>query len=541
MKKLYAIAIILIAFIGIQAVTVDNDRYFEILKNMEIYSNIYKELNTNYVDDIDPGEIMKIGIDAMTNALDPYTNYISEAQVENYRIETQGKYEGIGAVMKTIDGFATVVEAFEGSPALKAGLKIGDQIIAINGLETEGKSNTEVLKIFRGAPGTKVKMTVKRPGKKEAINVNLIREEINVPSVPHSGMVSDDIAYVSLSSFTADASASIRKSLNKLKRDNPGIKGVILDLRDNGGGLLREAINVLNLFIPQGLPVVSTRGKIVERDQAYSTSQNPWNVEIPLAVLINKSSASASEIVSGVIQDYDRGVLIGQRSFGKGLVQNTTEVGYNSRLKLTTSKYYIPSNRCIQAVEYENGEPKDIPDENRSTFKTRNGRPVLDGGGVTPDVKLEAVRLSEFSKALITENLIFKYVNTYVNKNDSISAAADFKYADFEDFKTYVKAGDFKFKSEAEKLLEQLEENAKSNELSLDGKINDIKKEVTSFFTNNFENNKSELVNLIEEEIISRYYFQRGKVEHKLAKDPEVKRAVELLGDNSEYEAILKG
>lgn len=541
MKKIIALSIVLVAFIGIQAVTIDNDRYFEILKNMEIYTNIYKELNTNYVDDIDPGELMKIGIDAMTNSLDPYTNYISEAQVENYRISTQGKYEGIGAVMKNIDGYTTVVEAIEGSPALKAGMKIGDQITGINGLSIEGKSNTEVLKIFRGAPGTKVQMMVNRPGVKDGMKINLIREEIVVPSVPYSGMVSDDVAYVSLNSFTADASTSIRSSLNKLRKSNPDMKAVILDLRDNGGGLLREAINVSNLFVPQGLPIVSTRGKVAERDQAYSTTQNPWNTDIPLAVLINKSSASASEIVSGVIQDYDRGVLLGQRSFGKGLVQNTTQVGYNSRLKLTTSKYYIPSNRCIQAVQYENGEPVDIADANRSTFKTRNGRPVLDGGGVTPDVKLEVPRLSEFSRAILSQDIVFKYVNTFVNQHDSIGPAADFRFDEFDSFVSFAKKQDFEFKSEAEKLLEQLSKNVKENNMDVVNKINGLNDEVQNFFTNNYQNNKQELINLVEEEIIGRYYFQEGKVEHKLSKDTEVRKAIELLGNKDEYSSILEG
>ncbi len=538
MKKIYALVIVLVCFLGIQAVTLENDRYFEILKNMEIYTNIYQELNANYVDDIDPGELMKIGIDAMTNALDPYTNYISEAQVENYRISTQGKYEGIGAVMKNIDGFATVVDAFEGSPAIKAGMRIGDQIVAINGRSTEGKDNTEVLKIFRGAPGTKVDMTVNRPGVKDGIQIKLIREEIIVPSVPHSGMVSDNVAYVSLNSFTADASASIRKSLNKLKKENSDIKGVILDLRDNGGGLLREAINVSNLFIPQGLPVVSTRGKVAERDQSYSTTQSPWNTQVPLVVLINKSSASASEIVSGVMQDYDRGVLVGQRSFGKGLVQNTTQVGYNSRLKLTTSKYYIPSNRCIQAVEYENGAPKDIADENRSTFKTRNGRPVLDGGGVTPDVKLEAYKTSEFAQALLDQDIIFKYVNTFVNANEKIGDAATFSFDDWEGFKSFAEKQDFDFKSKAETMLEELASNAEGNKLDIQADLDGLQSKVKNFFTNNYENNKSELIQLIEEEIIGRYYFQQGKVEHKLSKDEEVAKAIEILG-SPEYDAIL--
>lgn len=538
MKKLSLIILIAVTFLGISAFTW-NDRYFEILKNMEIYSNVYKELNANYVDDIDPGELMKIGIDAMTTSLDPYTNYISEARVENYRIETQGKYEGIGAVIKEVDGEITVVDALQNSPALKAGMKIGDQIKAINGLSTNDKSDEAVLTLFRGVPGTKVEMTVDRPGGEKGIKIQLTREEVSIPNVPHSGMVSDEVAYVSLTTFTANAGANIRKNLNKLKKDNPNMKAVILDLRNNGGGLLREAINVSNLFIPQGLPVVSTRGKVAERDKAYSTTENAWNTEIPLAVMINKSSASASEIVSGVIQDYDRGVLIGQRSFGKGLVQNTAEVGYNSRLKLTISKYYIPSNRCIQSVAYENGEPIDIEDGKRSTFKTRNGRPVLDGGGVTPDVKLAPVNPTDFSQALIDQYVIFKYVNQFVAEHDSIEGPLDFEFRDYEGFVAFTEGANFEFESKGEKLLKELEAAVDNNELDLAQEVVQLSNKIKSFYRNSFANYKDEIIELIEEEIVGRYYFEEGKVQRRLNQDKEVQEAIKLLGDSARYEQIL--
>jgi carboxyl-terminal processing protease len=538
MKKLSLIILVAVTFLGISAFTW-NDRYFEILKNMEIYSNVYKELNANYVDDIDPGELMKIGIDAMTTSLDPYTNYISEARVENYRIETQGKYEGIGAVIKEVDGAITVVDALQESPALKSGLKIGDQIKTINGLSTEDKSDEAVLSLFRGVPGTKVEMTVDRPGGEKGIKIQLTREEVSIPNVPHSGMVSDEIAYVSLTTFTANAGANIRQNLNKLKKENPNMKGVILDLRNNGGGLLREAINVSNLFIPQGLPVVSTRGKVAERDKAYSTTSNAWNTEIPLAVMINKSSASASEIVSGVIQDYDRGVLIGQRSFGKGLVQNTAEVGYNSRLKLTISKYYIPSNRCIQSVAYENGEPIDIEDEKRSTFKTRNGRPVLDGGGVTPDVKLAPKTPTDFSQSLIDQYVIFKYVNQFVAEHDSIEGPIDFEFKDYDAFVAFAEKSEFEFESKGEKLLKQLEASVNNNEVDLEQEVAQLSTKMKNFYKNSFENYKEEIIALIEEEIVARYYFEEGKVQRKLNKDQEIQEAIKLLGDTARYESIL--
>lgn len=540
MKKFLAFAIIVVAFFSIKAITVDNDRYFEILKNMEIFSNVYKELNANYVDDVDPGEMMKIGLDAMTNALDPYTNYISEAQVENYRISTMGKYEGIGAVIKTMGDYVTIIDAYESSPALKAGMRIGDQIVSINGMSTKGKNNEDVQKIFRGVPGTKVDMIVNRPGVKDGIKIELTREEVSVPNVPHAEMVSEDVAYVVLTTFTQDASANIRKELSKLKKENPDLKGVILDLRNNGGGLLREAIDVSNLFIPQGLPVVSTKGKVAERDRTYSTTKASWDTEIPLAVLINKSSASASEIVSGVIQDYDRGVLIGQRSFGKGLVQNTTEVGYNSRLKLTTSKYYIPSNRCIQSVEYENGEPKDIADERRTKFKTRNGRIVLDGGGVTPDVKLELKNESEFAKSLKEENIIFNYVTTFVNAHDEITGPTEFEFKEYDDFVKFAQSTNFEFKSSSQKLLEELQEKAQVENIEANNEIQTLQNHITSFYKDSFQKYKDEVVRLIEEEIVNRYYFEQGKVAYQLAKDHEIDEAIKVLLSD-DYNRILAG
>ncbi len=538
MKKLSLIITCAVLLLIASAFTL-NDRYFEIIKNMEIYSNVYKELNANYVDDIDPGELMKIGIDAMTNSLDPYTNYISEARVENYRIATDGKYNGIGAIVKDVDGDVTVVDALEQSPALKAGIRIGDRITAINGLRTKGKDSEAVLTLFRGVPGTKVEMTVDRPGVQNGIKIQLTRGEVNIPNVPHAGMVSDEVAYVSLSTFTANAGDNIRKNLNKLKKENPGIKGVILDLRENGGGLLREAINVSNLFIPQGLPVVSTKGKVAERDKTYSTTKSAWDIEIPLAVMINKSSASASEIVSGVIQDYDRGVLIGQRSYGKGLVQNTTEVGYNSRLKLTTSKYYIPSNRCIQSVAYEDGKPIDIADEKRSKFKTRNGREVLDGGGVAPDVKLEAHKNSEFSQALLDDYIIFRYVNNYVNTRDSISGPLEYKFDDYDGFVAFAKDQNFIFESKGEKLLKELQESAGGKNSDISSELGSLDTKLKAYYKNSFDNNRAEISDLIEEEIVGRYFFEEGRVQRKLNNDQEIQEAIKLLGDKARYSSIL--
>ena len=410
----YALFIVF-GFSAISA-TVLNDKYFEIIKNIEIFSTVYKELNTHYVDDIDPGQLMRVGIDAMMTSLDPYTNYYSESQVQSYRISTEGRYNGIGAVSKVIDDKITITEIIEDGPAHLAGVKVGDQILKINGESTEGRSNEDVVQIVRGFPGSTLSLSINRDGQVQGFMLD--RNDIKLKNVPYSGMVDDNIAYVNLTTFTQNASGNIGQAIQELKKDNE-LEGLILDLRNNGGGLLREAVGLSNLFIDSGLEVVSTKGKVKDRDKSYKTTKDALDAEIPLVVLINDRSASASEIVAGTIQDYDRGVLMGQRSFGKGLVQNHREVGYNSRIKVTTSKYYIPSGRCIQSVEYSDGEPKDISDEDRGVFHTKNGRPVLDGGGVTPDVKLELDEVPSILKSLEKDDWIFKYINQYASQHDS--------------------------------------------------------------------------------------------------------------------------
>ncbi|MFZ1257325.1 MAG: S41 family peptidase, partial [Saprospiraceae bacterium] len=338
------------------------NKNFEIAKNIEIFVNVYKEINANYVDETNPATLMKTGIDAMLHQLDPFTNYITEVQIENYRIAIEGKYNGIGVRAKKIGDYVTITEVYKDYPAFKAGIKVGDQVIAINGLDGKGKESEDLFQIVRGMPKSEVEFTVMRPGIKEKLNLKLIRDEVNIPNVPYSAMVNDEIGYVVLSTFTENAGKNIRDAVKKLKADHSTLKSVILDLRDNGGGLLGEAVEVCNVFIPQGQLVASTRSKLKERDQQYKTQNVPFSAEMPLVVLINSKSASASEIVSGTIQDLDRGVIIGQISYGKGLVQNTKDVGYNAKVKLTIAKYYIPSGRCIQSVKYENGEPVHLPD-----------------------------------------------------------------------------------------------------------------------------------------------------------------------------------
>lgn len=541
MNKKIKIFIIAATFVsGIAAITITNDRLFEISKNLEIFISVYRELNTNFVDELDPGTMMRQAIDAMTNKLDPYTNFVSESEVESYWINDDEKYQGIGARVALIGNKFKVIEPYEGGPALSAGIKAGDEIISVNGIDIVGKKLAEINAILRGLPGTDMSLKIIPNGKAIAEDKKLTRGEVNIPNVPYSGFVSDDVGYISLTVFTQNAGANISKALNELKEKNPNMSGVILDLRQNGGGLLHEAVNICNIFLPKGEIVVTTKGKIKERDQTYKTMAPPVDLEIPLAVLIDKRSASASEIVSGVIQDMDRGVLIGQRSFGKGLVQNTKELPYNARLKLTISKYYIPSGRCIQGVEYENGEPKDIPDTQRSKFKTKNGRTVLDGGGVSPDVKTEGKVLSPVTKALLDQYMIYEFANVYCKGKDSIERVGRFSFKDYQPFLDFLKKKEFTYEMPLEKHLNEAKKDfEKSSSKDILEEIQKLQNKINSSKANELSLAKEQIINLIEKEIITRYYFQKGKVQQTLDDDTDIKEAISVLRDTKRYKTLL--
>jgi len=542
MRKYSLVLIIATLFFGTAAITVNNDKYFEIIKNIEIFTNIFKEINTHYVDEVDPSALMKVGIDAMLETLDPYTNYVSESQIENYRIAAEGRYSGIGAVSKEIDGFVTISEVLEGGAAEQGGLKVGDQLLKVNSRSVEGRSNDDVAKFMRGAQGAEISLTVKRPGTTAPVDLALNRAQVNIPNVPFTGMVSEDIGYISLTTFTQNAGKNIAKALRDLKK-NENLKGVILDLRSNGGGLLSEAINICNIFSPMGQEVVFTKGKVIDRDQSYKTRNAPIDLDIPLTVLINKTSASASEIVSGVMQDLDRGVIIGQRSYGKGLVQNTRRLGYNSSVKITTSKYYIPSGRCIQSVEYEDGEPKDIADDKRAKFKTKNGRTVLDGGGVTPDIKIEEPEQPDVLKALRKQNMIFKYVTEYSLKHDSIAGAKYYKFTDYSEFKAFLAKNKFKFDLEGEKAVEEMKENSLENinDPQISAKIAALEKSLTQTKQDDLDEFEALITKEIEKDIVVRYHYQSGRIKQGLQNDKEIEEAISVLRDKSRYEKILSG
>lgn len=543
MKKttIKVLGMLLIFLLG-SATTIDNNsnRHFEILKNLEIFSNLYKEVNTYYVDEIDPGQFMRTGIDAMVKSLDPYTNYYSEADIEGYRIMTEGKYHGIGAKSDIIDGYVTIMGLNKDQPADKAGLKVGDQILEVDGKDAKGKTMDEFNQIARGFPGTTMHLKIKREGEVRPLDIELVREEVKVENVPFHGIIgNDDIAYISLTTFTRDAGKNIETAIKDLRKKNDHLKGIVLDLRDNGGGLLNEAVNIVNLFVPKGEIVVSTRGKIKEWNRDFKTAKPPYDLDIPVTVLINGRSASASEIVSGVMQDYDRGVLIGRQSYGKGLVQNTMDIGYNSKVKVTTAKYYIPSQRCIQAIEYKNGEPVHIPEDQRMPFKTRNGRTVYDGGGIKPDVLVDSGMSSKIVKSLIKDHQIFKFVTNYCSQGLVINDIENYHFTDFDAFMSFLERENFDFNLDSDQSLTKFKEQAKEDGFELGGALSNLEKEIIDAKKREILKYKSTIVNLIEKDIAGRYFYEEGKIKMGLRNDEEVKKAIEILHDSATYNRLL--
>lgn len=524
------------------------DDFFEISKNLDIFATLFREVNLYYVDEVKPGDLMKTGIDAMLESLDPYTNFIPEEDIEDARFMTTGQYGGIGALIRMKDDYIVVAEPYENAPAAKAGLMAGDVILEVEGKSTKGKTTGDVVKILKGQPNTPVKLLVRRPGEEKPIEMQLMREEIKVKNVPYFGMVNDKIGMIKLTGFTEDAGREVRDALTKLK-ENPSLEGVILDLRGNPGGLLREAINIVNIFVEKGLDIVSTKGKVKEWDKTYKSLNTPVDLNIPVAVLINRGSASASEIVSGSLQDFDRAVVIGQRSFGKGLVQTSRPLSYNTQIKITTSKYYIPSGRCIQAKDYSNrnedGSVGTVPDSLIREFKTKNGRKVYDGGGVNPDVGIEPREYAPISRALVNESIIFDFATEFRRKNPQIVAAKEFTItpAIFEEFVQFASAKDIKYETESEELLAKLKEVSEKEKYfsSFEKEYNQLRDKMMHDKKADIEKSKEEISELLADEIVMRYHFQRGQIENSFQYDPEVKRAVEVLRDKAFYGDVLSG
>lgn len=521
------------------------DNSFDIAKNIDIFTTMYKEVNNYYVDEVNPNKIMRTGIDAMLKSLDPYTVFISEDQIEDYRTMTTGEYGGIGATVGTRGGRILIIMPFENSPARKSGLKIGDEILKINEVKTFGKTQAEISRLLKGQPGTEVELLVRKYKTGQTEKIKITRERIKVNNVAFSDIVADGVGYIQLTEFTQGASENIRKALEELKKK--GAKSLILDLRDNPGGLLYESINICNLFLDKDLDIVFTKGKIAEWNKTYKSLRPAFDTQIPLVVLANGRSASASEIVSGVIQDYDRGVLVGQRTFGKGLVQSTRPLSYNSQVKITVAKYYIPSGRCIQAIDYshrdEEGKAAKIPDSLRRAFKTKGGRTVYDGAGLEPDVIVEKNEASPIAQSLLSKGLIFEYANEFTRNNSIIQPAKEFKMTDAEylAFVNWVKDKDYNYTTEAEKSFLNLLEATKKEKIyeQIQNDLMALRNKISKNKETDLMTFKDEIKELLEEEICARYYFEKGKIEAQFDNDKELQEAIKILQNPELYKKIL--
>ena len=536
----------LLLFIGMAfGATAQNDKGFEISKNLEIFANVYKNLHTNYVDDVDPGKTMKVAIDAMLASMDPYTNYYAESDMEDVKMQVLGQYGGIGSLIHQEGANIYVAEPYEGLPADKAGLKIGDRILAVNGESTEGKNNAEVSAAMRGQAGTKVTLRLEREGK--TFDVTITRAEIRLPNVSYSGIVNGNIGYIRLDEFTQNAAKNVREAFKRLKRDNPGLKGVILDLRGNGGGLMGEAVDIVNIWVPQNELVVETKGKVASKNIKSRTRMPAEDVDIPVAVLINGQSASASEIVSGSLQDLDRAVIIGERSYGKGLVQNILPMPYNSQMKVTVSKYFIPSGRCILAIDYkhrdENGRAIKVPDSLKTAFSTRHGRTVYDGFGIEPDIEVEHPTSSLLSVALYNRFHFFNYALKFHREHDTIPSPKDFVITEeiYQDFINYLSDKTYDYTTYTENILSDLRKVAEEEDYmdNLKQQIDQLEKTYKEAKKDDLMRHRDEVSQLLKDAILVHYYYRKGCIEGALSDDPDVKKAVEILSSTAEYNRIL--
>lgn len=522
-----------------------NDKGFEISKNLEIFANVYKNLHTNYVDEVDPGKTMKVAIDAMLASMDPYTNYFAESDMEDVKMQVLGQYGGIGSLIHQEGNKIFIAEPYEGLPADKAGVKIGDRIVAVNGESTEGKNTSDVSSAMRGQAGTTLTLRLERDGKE--FDVTITRAEIRLPNVSYSGMVNGNVGYIRLDEFTQNAAKNVREAFRKLKRENPGLKGVILDLRGNGGGLMGEAVDIVNIWVPQNELVVETKGKVASKNIKSRTRMVPEDLDIPVAVLINNQSASASEIVSGSLQDLDRAVIIGERSYGKGLVQNILPMPYNSQMKVTVSKYFIPSGRCIQAIDYkhrdENGRAVKVPDSLKTAFSTRHGRTVYDGFGIEPDVEVEHPASSLLSVALYNRFHFFNYALKFHREHPTIASPKEFTITDeiYQDFINYLSDKTYEYTTYTENIISDLRKVAEEEEYmdNLKQQIEQLEKTYKEAKKDDLMRHRDEISQLLKDAILVHYYYRKGCIEGALAQDPDVVKAIEILSSPAEYNRIL--
>ena len=521
-----------------------DDRRFNLSKHLEVFNSLVKELDLFYVDTIQPEKVIQDGINGMLAKLDPYTNYISEKEQSDFAFMTTGEYAGIGCIITNRSGRTYIAEPYEGMPADVAGLRAGDEVLEIDNIDI--KEIAEPSEKMKGQPNTKVKIKYQRVGNKKPSIVEIVRKRIQLNPVTYYGVLDNNVGYIRLSGFTEQCAQEVKLAFDDLKKKQ-GITSIILDLRENPGGIMEEAVQITNIFVPKGEIIVSTKGKVRQWDRVYRTTLDAIDNNIPLAVLVGSTSASAAEIVSGAIQDLDRGVVVGERTFGKGLVQTSRELPYSNSLKVTTSKYYIPSGRCIQAIDYAHRNPDGsvgaIPDSLTSVFYTKKGRPVRDGGGVTPDIRVETERKANITYYLMLEHHIFDYATLWVQKHETIAGINEFAFteSDYEDFKNYIQAKEFKYDRQSERALASLQEIMafEGYSESAEAELKALEAKLHPDLDRDLEINKKDIIELLSAEIIKRYYYQKGEIAWSLKTDACVQKAQEILCDSELYQQTL--
>ncbi|MEZ2338497.1 S41 family peptidase [Mucilaginibacter sp. RCC_168] len=525
-----------------------NDDLFQISKNLDVFASVYKEVNINYVDDINSAKLVKTGVDAMLDGLDPYTEFVPESEIEDYKLHyVSTQYGGIGSSIFARNGKVFVSDVFAGFPAQKADIHPGDQILKINDIDLTGKNNDQVSQLLKGSKGAPIKLLIKRDNTPQPFEKNLIRDEIKQPNVSYFGMVDGNMGYIKLDKFLENSAAEVTNALVTLKKSNPN--GIILDLRSNGGGILQEAVKIVNLFVQKDVEVVSQKGKIKDKNFTYSTVSTPLEPNLPLVVLVNSHSASASEIVAGSLQDLDRAIIIGQRSYGKGLVQQTFNLPYNSLVKITIAKYYVPSGRCIQALDYthrkDDGSVVKVADSLIHEFKTKNGRSVFDGSGIYPDIFIKQEKFANVTQALVGKLLIFDYATVYRDAHAKIAEPKEFALsdADYGDFVKYLADKNYSYTTTAEKVLTSLKTEATKEKQfnDIQGEYDILKAKLLASKKNDLQQHKAEIKQVLENEIASRYYFERGRYETNFKYDKELAQAVKTMQDKAQLASILKG
>ncbi|WP_342633819.1 S41 family peptidase [Mucilaginibacter celer] len=525
-----------------------NDDLFQISKNLDVFASVYKEVNVNYVDDINSAKLVKTGVDAMLDGLDPYTEFVPESEIEDYKLHyVSTQYGGIGASIFLRNQKVYVSDVFAGFPAQKGDVHPGDQILKINDIDLNGKDNDQVSALLKGSKGAAIKLLIKRDNTPQPFEKNLIRDEIKQPNVSYFGMVDGSMGYIKLDKFLENSAAEVTNALTELKKKNPN--GIILDLRSNGGGILQEAVKIVNLFVQKDVEIVSQKGKIKEKNFTYSTISTPLEAGLPLVVLVNSHSASASEIVAGSLQDLDRAVIIGQRSYGKGLVQQTFNLPYNSLVKITIAKYYIPSGRCIQELDYthrkDDGSVLKVADSLIHEFKTKNGRSVYDGSGIYPDLFIKQEKFANVTQALVGKLLIFDYATVYHDKHNKISDARSFKLSDgeYNDFVKYLADKNYSYTTSSEKILNKLKDEASKEKqfTEIQAEYDGLRAKLLASKKNDLIQHKDEIKQVLENEIASRYYYEKGRYETNFKYDKELAQAVKTMQDKAQLASILKG